>query len=141
MIDANFDEPNIPVLTISEPIINRIDLRYFDARTGEAKEEGNVKTDVIMRHVSTKVGGAMNTTTAQRDVEAIFATGLFADVKILINRDPDHAYEPGRELETPRINFLIDLYENPRTGGLGIGAGWSAQSLTEGSLPGLTRDR
>ena len=77
----------------------------------------------------------MSNTQAQRDVEAIFGTGLFADVKILINRDPDHTSE------TPRLNFIIDVYENPKTGGLGVGAGWSAQSLTEGSLPGLTKDR
>lgn len=129
--DAYFEEKNTPVLKIAEAVVNRIDLRYWDAKTGDVKEEGNVKPEVILRHLGTKVGSVWSSKQAQRDLEAIYATGLFDDVKLIINVSPTSIPEQ------PKIDFLLDVYENQKTGGLGLGAGWSGQSLTEGSLPGF----
>lgn len=119
------------MLKILEAVVNRIDLRYLDAKTGDVKEEGSVKPEVILRHMGTKVGSVVNNRQAQRDVETIFATGLFADVKLIIN------YAATSTPEAPRFDFLLDIYEPRKTGGLGLGAGWSGQSLREGSLPGF----
>lgn len=80
--------------------------------------------------MGTKVGSVVNSRQAQRDVETIFATGLFEDVKLIINEAASSTNE------CPKMDFLLDIYENPKTGGLGLGAGWSAQSLAEGALPG-----
>jgi len=129
--DASFEEPNVPTLKIVEATVSRIELRYLDAKTGDVKEEGGVKPEVIMRHMGSKVGSVVNNKQAQRDVEAIFGTGLFADVKLLINVSPESTSE------APKLDFLVDIYEHRRTGGLGLGAGWSAQTVTDGALPGV----
>lgn len=131
MCDASFEEPNVPTLKIVEATVSRIELRYLDAKTGDVKEEGGVKPEVIMRHMGSKVGSVVNNKQAQRDVEAIFGTGLFADVKLLINVSPESTSE------APKLDFLVDIYEHRRTGGLGLGAGWSAQTVTDGALPGV----
>ena len=45
---------------LAEMQVNSVNLRFKDPKTGEAREEGSTRPDIIMRHLCTKPGQVMN---------------------------------------------------------------------------------
>ena len=45
-------------LKFSEMVVNNVNLRFMDRKTGESKEEGATRPEVIMRQLTTRPGQA-----------------------------------------------------------------------------------
>ncbi|GMH41408.1 hypothetical protein BSKO_09318 [Bryopsis sp. KO-2023] len=127
--DVSFSEGQASI-KIAEAVVNRIDLRFLDAKTGDIKEEGSVRPEIVTRHIGTKTGSIYNMKQGKRDIEAIYSTGLFDDVNITPQSSPDSTSEQ------PKFDLVVNLVER-KTGGLACGGGFSGQSHTEGALPGF----
>lgn len=115
---------------IAEAVVNRIDLRFLDSKTGDIKEEGSVRPEIVSRHIGIRPGSVYNTKQGKRDIEAIYSTGLFDDVNITPQASADSSPEQ------PKFDLVVNLVER-KTGGLACGGGFSGQSHTDGALPGF----
>lgn len=128
VVDVSFTEGQANV-QFAEATVGRVDLRFLDAKTGDIKDEGSVKPEVVTRQMAIQEGCVYNTRQGMRDIEAIYSTGLFDDVNITpqsLGADPEH----------PKVDLVVNLKER-KTGGMTCGAGVSGQSHTEGALPGF----
>lgn len=123
-------EDGIVDLKVAEMEVNNVTLRFINKKTGESKEEGATRPEVIMRHLATRPGQVYNMQQASRDIDNVYSMGLFDDVNILPqpveDANPDH----------PKVDLTLNLVER-KTGGLSAGGGISAQGHSEGALPGV----
>ena len=117
--------------TLRSSAIHRVSLRYIDPETGESREEGRTKPDIIMRHLATKPGEIHSLKQSKADVEAVYSMGLFEDVSIR----PQPA--EGSTVESPLVDLTLEVKERKKNGGLAAGGGISAAGSSEGSLPGF----
>lgn len=98
--------------------------------TPQARDEGRTRPEVILRHMLTQPGQVYSLAQARRDVEAVYATGLFDDVSIR----PQPA--EGSTMDAPRVDLFLEVRER-KFGGLSAGTGVSAAGTGEGALPGF----
>lgn len=131
VIDVTMGAGDIAALKVAEATVNRISLRYADSKTGEVREEGRTKPDVILRQVTTRPGQAYDLSQAKTDIEAVYSMGLFEDVSIR------PAPAEGSTVEAPRVDLTLEVKERKKTGGLAAGGGISAAGASEGALPGF----
>ena len=131
VIDVELGQGDVAQVKLAEAKVNRILLRYVDPKTGEAREEGKTRPDVVLRHLTTRTGQVYNLQQAKSDIGAVYSMGLFDDVSIR----PQPA--EGSTVEAPRVDLTVEVKERNKTGGLAAGGGISAASTSEGSLPGF----
>ena len=131
IIDVELGQGDIVQVKVAEAKVNRIALRYVDPKTGEAREEGKTRPDIVLRHLTTRPGQIYNLHQAKADIEAVYSMGLFEDVSIR----PQPA--EGSTVEAPRVDLTLEVQERKKTGGLAAGGGISAANAAEGSLPGF----
>ncbi|CAD7697055.1 unnamed protein product [Ostreobium quekettii] len=129
VMDVSFTEGQANV-QFAEATVGRVDLRFLDAKTGDIKDDGSVRSEVVLRQMATRDGSVYNMRQGKRDVEAIYSTGLFDDVNITPQSSP------GMDPQRPKVDLVVNLRER-KTGGMTCGAGVSGQSHTEGALPGF----
>ncbi|RMZ55639.1 hypothetical protein APUTEX25_000222 [Auxenochlorella protothecoides] len=123
-------ESNTVQIAVSEAQVAGLHLRFLDKKTGEARDEGRTRPEVILRHMLTQPGQVYSLAQARRDVEAVYATGLFDDVSIR----PQPA--EGSTMDAPRVDLFLEVRER-KFGGLSAGTGVSAAGTGEGALPGF----
>jgi outer membrane protein insertion porin family len=132
VIDVELGQGDVAQVKVAEATVNGISLRYVDPKTGEAREEGKTRPDIVLRHLTTQPGQVYNLKQAKKDIEAVYSMGLFEDVSIR----PQPA--EGSTVEAPRVDLTLEVKERKKTGGLAAGGGISAAgAATEGSLPGF----
>jgi len=132
VIDVELGQGDVAQVKVAEATVNRIALRYVDPKTGEAREEGKTRPDIVLRHLTTQPGQVYNLKQAKTDIEAVYSMGLFEDVSIR----PQPA--EGSTVEAPRVDLSLEVKERKKTGGLAAGGGISAAgAASEGSLPGF----
>ncbi|KAG7666840.1 hypothetical protein Ndes2526B_g04666 [Nannochloris sp. 'desiccata'] len=132
VIDVELGQGDVAQVKVAEATVNRIALRYVDPKTGEAREEGKTRPDIVLRHLTTQPGQVYNLKQAKTDIEAVYSMGLFEDVSIR----PQPA--EGSTVEAPRVDLTLEVKERKKTGGLAAGGGISAAgAASEGSLPGF----
>ena len=131
VIDVELGQGDVAQVKVAEATVNRIALRYVDPKTGEAREEGKTRPDIVLRHLTTQPGQVYNLKQAKTDIEAVYSMGLFEDVSIR----PQPA--DGSTVEAPRVDLTLEVKERKKTGGLAAGGGISAAGASEGSLPGF----
>jgi outer membrane protein insertion porin family len=132
VIDVELGQGDVAQVKVAEATVNRIALRYVDPKTGEAREEGKTRPDIVLRHLTTQPGQVYNLKQAKNDIEAVYSMGLFEDVSIR----PQPA--EGSTVEAPRVDLTLEVKERKKTGGLAAGGGISAAgAASEGSLPGF----
>ncbi len=110
------------ILNISEGIISKVDFR-FPGSDGEptvdgVPRKGKTKTWVIKRELKTQPGTVFNRKILEADINRLYATSLFDDVKVSLG--PDNS-NPGQ------VIIFLDLTEQ-RTGSLTGGLGYSTSS-------------
>jgi outer membrane protein insertion porin family len=115
-------ENGIVRLSVSEGIISEVKLRFLDSDgesiiDGEPKK-GKTKDWVIKRQLKTQPGTIFNRKILEADINRLYATSLFDDVKVSLG--PDNS-NPGQ------IIIFLDLSEQ-RTGSLTGGIGYSNSS-------------
>lgn len=132
VIDVEMGTDDIARIRVGEATVNRISLRYIDPETGESREEGKTKPDIILRQLATRPGQVHSLKQSKADVEAVYSMGLFEDVSIR----PQPA--EGSTVEAPLVDLTLEVKERKKNGGLAAGGGISAAAGTsEGSLPGF----
>jgi len=131
VIDVEMGANDIAEIRAAEATVNRISLRFLDPKSGEVREDGRTRPDIIMRQLTTRPGQVYNLQQAKQDIEAVYSMGLFEDVSIR----PQPA--EGSTVEMPRVDLTLEVKERKKTGGLAAGGGISAASTSEGSLPGF----
>lgn len=131
VVDVQMGTDDIARIKVGEATVNRVMLRYIDTETGESREEGKTKPDIIMRQISTRAGEIHSLRQSKADVEAVYAMGLFEDVSIR----PQPA--EGSTIENPLVDLTLEVKERKKNGGLAAGGGISAAGAAEGSLPGF----
>ena len=59
VVDVEMGDGGVAALRLSEATVHRINLRYLDPKTGEAREEGRTRPEVILRQVGERerIGG------------------------------------------------------------------------------------
>ncbi len=55
MVDFTF-ESGVVQLSLGEAVVNSLNLQFIDQKTGEPKEQGATKPDIVLRHFTTKPG-------------------------------------------------------------------------------------
>jgi outer membrane protein insertion porin family len=130
IIDVEHSGSGVVEIKAAEAVVNRIDLKYIDKKTGEMRDEGRTQPQIITRYMNTRPGRVYSLKEAQSDISAVYATGLFDDVSIR----PQPA--EGSTVDAPRVNLVMEVKER-KTGGLAAGGGISANGAAEGDLPGL----
>ncbi|KAI8106913.1 hypothetical protein M9434_001566 [Picochlorum sp. BPE23] len=131
VVDVQMGSDDIARIKVGEATVNRVSLRYIDPETGESREEGKTKPDIILRQLSTRPGQVHSLKQSKTDVEAVYSMGLFEDVSIR----PQPA--EGSTVENPLVDLTLEVKERKKTGGLAAGGGISAAGAAEGSLPGF----
>lgn len=131
VIDVGMGQGDVATIKLAEATVNRITLRYIDPKSGEPREEGKTKPEVILRQVTTRPGRAYDLRQAKSDMAAVYSMGLFEDVSIR----PVPA--EGSSMESPQVDLVLEVKERKKTGGLAAGGGISAAGTSEGSLPGF----
>ncbi|KAI3429606.1 hypothetical protein D9Q98_005692 [Chlorella vulgaris] len=122
---------NVAEVKVSEAVVNRVILRYVDKATNETRDEGKTKPHIILRNLTTKPGQVFSLHQGRRDIDAVYAMGLFEDVALR----PQPA--EGSSLEHPKVDLSVEITER-KTGGLSAGGGISASGAAlEGALPGV----
>ena len=115
-------ENGIIVLSVSEGIISDVKLR-FPGADGESlidgkPRKGKTKDWVIKRELKTKPGTIFNRKILEADINRLYATSLFDDIRVSLG--PDNS-NPGQ------VIIFLDLSEQ-RTGSLTGGLGYSNSS-------------
>jgi len=131
VIDVQIGTDDIARVRVGEAVVNRVTLRYIDPESGESREEGKTKPDIIMRQLLTRPGQVHSLKQSKGDVEAVYSMGLFEDVSIR----PQPA--EGSTVENPLVDLTLEVKERKKNGGLAAGGGISAAGASEGSLPGF----
>lgn len=114
-------------LTVAEALVGQVNLRFVPVGGGEAKPEGQVKREIIMRQLSTKPGRVYSLQEAKRDIDAVYSMGIADDVNILPQPAEDSTST------CPKVDLTLNIVER-KTGGLSAGGGLSVQG-TEGGFP------
>ncbi|KAA6428034.1 MAG: Outer envelope of 80 kDa isoform 2, partial [Trebouxia sp. A1-2] len=117
-------------VTVAEMVVGRMNLQYQDKKTGDIRDEGATKPEVIMRQLCTRSGQVYSMQQARRDIDAVYSMGLFDDVKFLPQPSEDSS------LENPTVDLTLQVKER-KNGGLSAGCGISAQGHAEGAMPGF----
>jgi len=109
-------------LNVSEGIISDVKLR-FPGSDGEAivdgkLREGKTKDWVVKRELKTQPGTIFNRKILEADINRLYATSLFDDVKVSLGAD---------NLNPGKVIIFLDLTEQ-RTGSLTGGLGYSNSS-------------
>ncbi|BDA46032.1 Outer envelope protein 80, chloroplastic [Coccomyxa sp. Obi] len=115
---------------LAEMVVGNLNLRYVDRKTGEVREEGATRPEVVLRQLATRPGQVYNVRQAKMDIDAVYSMGLFDDVTILPQPAEDST------LEHPKVDLVLNVVER-KTGGLSCGGGISSQGHSEGALPGF----
>ncbi len=115
-------EDGIVTLNVSEGIVSDIKLRFLGS-DGEVlidgkPRKGKTKDWVIKRELKTSPGSIFNRKTLEEDIQRLYATSLFDDVKVSLGPD---------NLRTGQVIIMLDLSEQ-RTGSLTGGLGYSNSS-------------
>ena len=115
-------EDGVVSLNVNEGIVSDIELRFLGS-DGEANVDGKpikgkTKDWVIKRELMTTPGSIFNRKILESDIERLYATSLFDDVKVSLAPD---SLNPGK------ILIILDLSEQ-RTGSLTGGLGYSNSS-------------
>ena len=131
VVDVQMGTDDVARIKVGEALVNRVSLRYIDPETGESREEGRTKPDIIMRQLATRAGEIHSLKQSKADVEAVYSMGLFEDVSIR----PQPA--EGSTVENPLVDLTLEVKERKKNGGLAAGGGISAAGSGEGSLPGF----
>lgn len=131
VVDVQMGTDDIARIKVGEAVVNRVSLRYIDPETGESREEGKTKPDIIMRQLSTRPGQIHSLKQSKSDVEAVYSMGLFEDVSIR----PQPA--EGSTVDHPLVDLTLEVKERRKNGGLAAGGGISAAGSSESSLPGF----
>jgi len=131
VVDVQIGTDDVARIKVGEAVVNRVNLRYIDTETGESREEGKTKPDIILRQLSTRAGQVHSLKQSKADVEAVYSMGLFEDVSIR----PQPA--EGSTVENPLVDLTLEVKERKKNGGLAAGGGISAAGAAEGSLPGF----
>jgi outer membrane protein insertion porin family len=131
VVDVELGAGDVMQVRLAEATVSSIALRYVDPKTGEARQEGRTRPEVVLRQLATRPGQVYSLRRAKADIEAVYAMGLFEDVGIR----PQPA--EGSTLEAPRVDLTLELKERRKTGGLSAGGGISAAGATEGAMPGF----
>ncbi|MGH2413899.1 MAG: BamA/TamA family outer membrane protein, partial [Microcystaceae cyanobacterium] len=114
-------EDGTVTLVIAEGIIENIQVRFFD--TEDAPAEGTTRDFIVTREMQLKPGDVFNRNTAQRDLQRVFALGIFEDVRL--------SFSPGSDPREVIVN--VDVVEGS-TGSLSAGAGISSSSGLFGTV-------
>lgn len=131
VVDVELGAGDVAQVKLAEAVVNRIALRFVDSKTGEAREEGRTRPEVVLRQLTTRPGQVYSLHRAKADIEAVYSMGLFEDVGIR----PQPA--EGSTVEAPRVDLTLELKERKKTGGLAAGGGISAAGSADNSLPGF----
>jgi len=115
-------EDGIVSLNVSEGIVSDIKLRFLGS-DGEVvidgkPRKGKTKDWVIKRELKTTPGSIFNRKTLEADIQRLYATSLFDDVKVSLAPD---------NLKPGQVIILLDFSEQ-RTGSLTGGIGYSNSS-------------
>ena len=115
-------EDGIVTLNVSEGIVSDINLRFLGS-DGEVvidgkPRKGKTKDWVIKRELKTTPGSIFNRKTLEADIQRLYATSLFDDVKVSLTPD---------NLKPGQVIILLDFSEQ-RTGSLTGGIGYSNSS-------------
>jgi outer membrane protein insertion porin family len=108
-------------LEISEGVIEKIQVRYFNAEDEPAKPK--TREFIVTREMRLKSGDIFNRNTAQQDLQRVFGLGLFEDVRL--------SFAPGADPREVVVN--VDVVEG-NTGSLAAGAGVSSNSGIFGTV-------
>ena len=100
-------------LNIDEGIVSDIEIRFIGA--DEEVRKGKTKEWVIRRELKTDSGVVFNRKTLESDIERLYATSLFNDIKVSLKPDSQN---------DKRVIILLDLSEQ-KTGSLTGGVGFS----------------
>ena len=115
-------DDGIVILNVSEGIISDIVLRFLGSdgeSTVDGKpRKGKTKDWVIRRELKTQPGSIFNRKILEADIQRLYGTGLFDDVKVSLGSDNSN---PGK------VTIFLDLSEQ-RTGSLTGGIGYSNSS-------------
>ena len=106
-------ENGIVQLKIDEGIVSGIKIRFIG--TDEKVRKGKTKEWVIRRELKTNPGIVFNRKTLESDIERLYATSLFNDVKVSLSPD---------EESSEKVVITLDISEQ-RTGSLTGGVGFS----------------
>ncbi len=115
-------EDGMVTLTVAEGIISNIELRFVGS-DGESfidgkPRKGKTKDWVIKRQLQTKPGLIFNRKILEADIQRLYSTSLFDDIKVSLGPDSSN---PGK------VIIFLDLSEQ-RTGSLTGGLGFSNSS-------------
>ncbi len=105
----------VVTLQVAEGVVENIDVRFLDKE--DQPKDGKTHKYIVTRELRTKPGQILNRNALQRDVQRVFALGIFEDVQV--------ALEPG---EDPRQVDLVLNVKERKTGSLSAGAGFSSAS-------------
>ncbi len=76
-------QEGVVAIKLSEAIVQRLNLQFHNPKTGETKDEGNTRPEVILRQLCTAPGQVYNVRQAKRDIDAVYSMGIFEDVNLL----------------------------------------------------------
>ena len=115
-------DDGIVILNVSEGIISDIVLRFLGSdgeSTVDGKpRKGKTKDWVIRRELKTQPGSIFNRKILEADIQRLYGTGLFDDIKVSLGSENSN---PGK------VTIFLDLSEQ-RTGSLTGGLGYSNSS-------------
>eukprot|EP00873_Tetraselmis_striata_P003069 jgi/Tetstr1/423333/TSEL_014031.t1 len=117
----------VATVTVAEALVGQVNLRFVPVGGGEARHEGQVKPEIIMRQLTTRPGRVYSLQEAKRDIDAVYSMGIADDVNILPQPAEDST------ATCPKVDLTLNIVER-KTGGLSAGGGLSVQG-TEGGVP------
>lgn len=129
--DGRLMEDGVVEVRLAEATVERLQLRFQDAKTGESREEGTTRPEVILRQLCTTPGQVYNLHQARRDIDAVYSMGLFDDVNLL--PQPSEGDGPS---DVQKVDLTLNVVER-KTGGFSAGGGISGAGHAEGALPGF----
>ena len=109
------------ILVISEGLIEKIQVRYFNVEQEPVK--GKTREFIITREMRLKAGDIFNRNTAQQDLQRVFGLGLFEDVRL--------SFSPGSDPREVIVN--VDVVEG-NTGSVAAGGGISSNAGLFGTV-------
>ena len=128
VVDApDISEDGVVTLVVAEGVIEDIQVQFLDEDGFAEDEDGNpidgrTRDFIITREFESQPGDVFNQRQIQRDLQEVFALGIFEDVRVSLN--------PG---EDPRqVDVIVNVIEG-NTGSVAAGAGFSSASGLFGS--------
>ena len=124
--DAEMSEAGVCEVRVKETAVGRVALRFVDKATGEPVA-GRTRPHVVLRALASKPGEMYSVRRARRDLDALYALGIFEDVSLV----------PTASADTPGALDLTYTLVERKTGGFSAGGGMSARGLAGGALSGM----